>query len=253
MKNIRLLITLIFVGSNLYAQEQGTITYEEKVKMKFQTEDQADMGDLSEHFPNELRFYKTLYFDQENSIYITDNTKKQDARRVEVNQESEGPMMVMKIDEPEEQVYCDIKNNIMIEKRDLMGRTFLIESKMDRLEWKLTNNQKVILGYPCQEAILKDSLIDLRVWFSPAIPVSTGPNGYSNLPGMILECERDGGKSVITAIGISLAPVDKSVFQKPGGGKKISKEDFVKISEEKRKEMQEENGGDGNIIIKIRN
>jgi hypothetical protein len=45
---------------------------------------------------------------------------------------------------------------------------------------------------------------------------------------------------------------DKSIIVKPDKGKRITKSEFRKLAEEKRKEMQEIEGGDGNVIIRIR-
>ncbi len=257
MKIKTLPLTIFFLSLCIaaMAQTSGTIQFEEKMKMMMVTEDSDQIGDIAEHLPKELKFYKLLYFSPEFSLYTADKTMKQDARNVEVDNDTDndGPRIVMKMDEPDEQVYCEILTGKKIEKRDLFDRLFIIESDLKKMEWKLTGNQKTIMGYPCQEAILKDTLIKLTAWFAPSLPVSTGPNGTGNLPGMILEINRDDGKQVITAVIITLAEVDKKVFVKPSGGKKMTKEEFNKLAEEKRKEMQEENGGEGNFIIKIRN
>lgn len=253
MKKILWFVMYILSCPSLFSQTKGKIEFRETMKMMMITEDSDVQGDLAEHFPKELNLHKILYYTPELSLYTSDKTKEQDSREVRVDQDNDGPRMIMKIDEPEEEVYCDIKNRNRVEKRDLFGRQFLVESSFDQMEWKLTGNQKRILDYPCQEAILKDSLIDLKVWFSPAIPVSSGPNGMCNLPGMILEAIRDDGKQVITATKISQEDFDESLIRKPSGGKKMNKADFNKLVQEKRKEMEDENGGDNNIIIKIRN
>src|SRR6185369_6523624 len=127
-----------------------------------------------------------------------------------------------------------------------------IESDLSQMQWKLTGNQKMILNYPCQEAILQDTSKKVTAWFTPAIPVSTGPNGYSNLPGLVLSADIDNGKRIINATSIDLKEIDKSILVKPTEGKKVTKEAFNKIVDEKRKEMQQENGGNGDVIIKIK-
>jgi len=115
------------------------------------------------------------------------------------------------------------------------------------------DNQKIILNYPCQEAVLKDTSRKIVAWFTSAIPVSTGPNGYANLPGIILAADIDSGKVAIAATNVELKDFDAKIMIKPTEGKKVTKEQFEKIKEEKRKEMQQEFGGNGNVIIKVRN
>ncbi len=252
-KPFTLLLILIALQMQSFSQVSGTIQFEERMKMILQTEDTDQMGDMAEQMPKELKFYKLLYFTPEQSLYTADKTMKQDSKNMEVDTDNDGPRIIMKMDEPDEQVYCDLLNKKKIEKRDLFDRPFIVESDLSKMEWKLTTKQKTILGYPCQEAVLKDSSINLKVWFTSSLPVSTGPNGFGNLPGLILEVNRDEGKQIITAINISPGEVDEKIFVKPSGGKKMNKEDFNKLVEEKRKEMQEENGGEGNFIIKIRN
>lgn len=252
MNKFLIAIPLVFLSTICNSQTKGAIEFEEKMKMNMVIEDTDEMGDMAEHFPKEITMNKILYFNQEVSLYIPDKSKTSDATNHEVSDDGSGPRFVMKVDEPDVQVYCDLLNRNRIEKRDLFGRQFLIESSFDQMEWKLSGNQKKILDYSCQEAILKDSTVNLKVWFSPSLPFSTGPNGNCNLPGMILESIRDDGKQVITAKRIILGDFDETVLVKPSGGKKISKDEFNKLAEEKQKEMMDENGGGNEVIIKIR-
>lgn len=252
MKKIKWILFFLLSFSNIYSQTKGIVHFEERMKLMIQTEDVDQTGSVMNSLPKELKGYKLLYFNPDASLYIKDKSKVQDPHNVEMNQEEDGPKMIMKIDEPDEQVFCDIAGNKRIEQRDLFDRKFLIESALNSMEWKLSGNQKEILGYPCQEAILKDSLIKLVVWFAPSLSVSTGPNGIANLPGMILEANRDEGKQIITATKIDFSDFDQTILVKPKEGKKVTKKEYNALVEAKRKEMQEENGGDGNVIIKIR-
>lgn len=81
------------------------------------------------------------------------------------------------------------------------------------LVWRLTNETKEILGYPCQKAILsRDSakkmgtdpqMGDIIAWFTTAIESQLGPKLYAGLPGLILEItytEWTGHRTVATEI-----------------------------------------------------
>ena len=134
-----------------------------------------------------------------------------------------------------------------------MTRMFLIEGTVEN-KWKFTGNQKMILDYPCQEAELEGAENKTVVWFTPAIPVQSGPANYIGLPGLVLAVDVNDGKNVITATSVELASVDKSLLEKPSKGKKTTREEFDKIVDEKMKEMGAESGsgGSGTIMIKIK-
>jgi GLPGLI family protein len=250
MKKIILTLSAVAVVCFATAQTTGKIAYDEKVKLQIKLEGNGS-EDMMNSLPKERTLQKELYFTRDASFYQIDKTRK---KSQDIDQASEeGAHVMIKMNEPDDKVYCDLKNNKKIEQRDFMSRMFLIESDLKKMEWKLTGNQKMILDYPCQEAVLKDTAKKVVAWFTSAIPVSTGPNGYANLPGLILSADIDSGKVVITATTIDLKDFDTKIMVKPSEGKKVTKEQFEKIREEKRKEMQEENGGNGNVIIKVRN
>ncbi|KAF2507780.1 GLPGLI family protein [Flavobacterium zhairuonense] len=64
-------------------------------------------------------------------------------------------------------------------------------------EWILENDTKEIQGFLCYKATStkkinngKGSFVfPIIAWYCPKIPVSFGPNGYGNLPGLILELQ----------------------------------------------------------------
>jgi GLPGLI family protein len=244
--------TLYLIGAtclmlHVSRAQNGTVYYDEKVKLEIHI-DSAEAMNMPD-FPKERILHKELFFTGKASFY----EDREKPEKQEVDENEGGNHMVIKMDVPDDKVYCDLENRKVTERRDFMSRLFLVESDMGRMTWKLTGNHKDILGYPCQEAVLQDTTKKMVVWFTPAIPVATGPNGYGNLPGLILEVVVNDGKISITATHIELKDFDTSVMVKPKDGKKVSRDEFNKIVADKRKEMQEENGGKGDVIIRIRN
>jgi GLPGLI family protein len=228
------------------AQTTGKITYNEKVKLEIRLEggDQTLLNSL----PKERTSQGALSFTADAALY--EKVKK--AENSDINQTTEdGGQVMIKMQEPDDKFYLDLKEKKKTEQRDFMGRIFLVESEMKSQAWKLTEKQKSILNYSCQEATLADTSKNVSAWFTSAIPVSAGPNGYANLPGMILEVIEDSGRVVMTAAKVELIAVENSVLIKPTKGKKVTKPEFEKIVAEKRKEMAEQYGGSGNMIIKI--
>ncbi len=56
-----------------------------------------------------------------------------------------------------------------------------------KIDWKLMDGEKNILGYNCKEAICSFRGRDYVAWYCLDIPMSEGPYVFSGLPGLILE------------------------------------------------------------------
>lgn len=81
----------------------------------------------------------------------------------------------------------------------------------NRQNWQLSKETKVINGYPCYKATCEweyetrsgnAGIRSANAWYTPQIPYSFGPNGFNNLPGLILEVEQNGNKLVAKKINI---------------------------------------------------
>jgi len=155
---------------------------------------------------------------------------------------------MIKMKEPNNKIFTDLAKKEQVEQREFMSRVFLIEGGADQ-QWKLTGNQKMILDFPCQEAIFEKDSSKIVAWFTPVIPVSIGPSNYGGLPGLILSVEADDGKNVITANSVDFTPVSAGKLEKPRKGKNVTREEFDQIVAEKMKEMGAENGSGGTQMI----
>jgi GLPGLI family protein len=155
--------------------------------------------------------------------------------------------------------YRDLSSNRQMEEQDLFGKPFLVDDKIRTYAWKITGKQKMVLNYPCIEAVTTDSMMGRAVtytaYFSPAIPVGFGPNAWGGLPGVILELAMDGGRMVVEATEVKLTDVDDASIKELEKGKKVTREEFNKIRREKIKEMQESGmmgpGGPGGPGIRV--
>lgn len=250
MKGLLITLSCIALGHMASAQTaSGTIAYTETIKLNLNLED-GPAAQFKDLIPKEQSFDKVLYFTPETSLYATN--KKPAKAGEEVSSEADGIRMAIKMAMPDEKIFTDIKGQKMVEQREFMGRKFLISSDKSRLQWKLTGKYKKVLSYNCQQAVCYIDSDTVVAWYTSAIPVSTGPQGYSGLPGMILEASHN-SDMVITAISVDLGVIDNKLLQKPKEGKKVTKEQFRSIMEQKAKEMAEEyGGGNGNVIIKVK-
>jgi len=141
--------------------------------------------------------------------------------------------------------YANLQEGVTKSSQDFFGKQFLITGEPKKYKWKLTGKQRQIGEYLCQEASYQDSTQQIVAWFTPMIPVMTGPENYTGLPGMILHMDFDEGNRTITAVDIALSEIDKTLFVEPTEGEKVSKEEYEKIHDEKMKEMEQEWGGKG--------
>lgn len=137
-------------------------------------------------------------------------------------------------------VYTNFTERKMVEQRSIFGRPFRIEQELDKGDWKLTNEQKDILGYTCFKATSGPDSMLVTAWFTPQIAISAGPAAYGQLPGMILEVELDNIHLVATEITAELD--DATLIKAPTKGKMVTEEEFDRLQREKMEEMNIRNG-----------
>lgn len=245
------MLSVISFGQEKPAEnsKSGRIYYEEKVKLDIKLE--GDAAQYTEMFPKEKKSEKILSFSDEATLFEAGKDIAEDM--TQVHQEGVNIKMMISGDN---KVYTDLKNQKIIDQREFMNRMFLVEKEMPVSDWKLTGNQKVIMGYPCMEATKQDTAgVKTIVWFAPSFEIKGGPAGFSNLPGMVLAVDVKDGSH--TFLATSVEPVEKGALRikKPGDGKKVTEDEYKKIVSDKMKEMgmDEGNGGEGahvRIIIK---
>ena len=77
-----------------------------------------------------------------------------------------------------------------------LGKGIMLKDELKK-NWELHNETKMIDGYLCYKATninrvengIKVFNHPVTAWYCPKLPYSYGPNGYSNLPGLILELQ----------------------------------------------------------------
>ena len=105
------------------------------------------------------------------------------------------------------------------------GKT-IVDSK-ENYEWTLENEFKIIDGYKCYKAISpyinqdgiknSDPKFNIIAWYTPQIPVSLGPIGYGDLPGLIMELQKPDVTFFVKKINLNLNQIpfiDKLTFIK---------------------------------------
>ena len=258
MRNTGLFMIMMLGASTLTAQVKqadsplsGRITYEEKLKLEIKLE--GDAAQFASMLPSERKAEKILLFNEEGALYQDGNNNAEEA--MVASSHTEGVRIRM-VSSAENKTYTDLKNNIVLDQRDFMNRIFIVEKPVSEPNWKITGNQKVILGQNCMEAIKTDTAgIKTIAWFAPGIAIKAGPAGLGSLPGIILEADINNGSRTYTAKAIEQIPAAQLKIEKPKDGKKVTEAEYNQIMAEKLKEMGMEQGKPGSgaqmhIIIK---
>ena len=146
----------------------------------------------------------------------------------------------------------------------MMGKFFLVTENLENTKWKMSGESKKIGQYTCYKATYTKQVeekvfsfgswnqtngtnqskkpkkmrdVEVVAWFTPEIPVSSGPSWYQGLPGLILEVSDD--DTTILCTKIVMNPKEKTKIKRPKKGKVISNQDFVTLQDEKRAERLE--------------
>lgn len=219
---------------------------------------------------------KELLFNSTESVYKKYEAKKDD-EPTEHSFSSGGANVVIKFSGAanDDQLYYNIEEQKVVDMRTFMGRKFLIKDEPEAAKWKVKGESKKILGYDCKKAIMEKKESTVEAWFTMQIPVASGPRGYGQLPGMILELkvtpksatektdkkENASGTrtsisttrraaSTTTATKIDFIKLEKDAIKAPRKGKKVSRKQYKKIVKRKMEEMRDSyRKGSGGIRI----
>lgn len=160
--------------------------------------------------------------------------------------------------------YKNILDKKFLTSTEFFGKQFLITNDAKMPKWEMGTETKKIGNYTCYKASFKkeneaasfrgfeksknnkklDSIakkqpkeILVTAWYTPQIPVSTGPEKYWGLPGLILEINE--GKSTILCTEVVLNPKEKITIKEPTKGDKVTRKEYKEIVTQKVREMQE--------------
>lgn len=95
--------------------------------------------------------------------------------------------------------FYDFKNNNVILEKDSGGSIFLINRPLNYYQWTLTKETLTINNLKCYKATTIETLRTrsgvvkepVTAWYTTDINIPIGPAGYSGLPGLIIQIERD--------------------------------------------------------------
>jgi len=218
MKKILFTMLATIAFQLLHAQiKEGKIVYEQKIDLhrRMQDEQMKAMVPQFRTSKYELNFAdnQSMYKIQEEEPDITENAGNGG--------------IVMKFGGANSEYYKNFATQKQVEKRELGDKDYIIEDSLHHTTWKLMDTTKTILGYTCKKATGKTERgTDVEAWYTEDIPVSSGPETFNGLPGMILQIDINKEEFVTTAISIEKS-ADKKELKEPAKGKKITSEEYA--------------------------
>lgn len=217
MKSLITLAIIILVATAAKAQFtfQGKVEYERKMNVH-RTIDNMDEDDKqwAEKFkPTLAKFHVTyfdLFFTQSKSLY-------KPGREVDNNPK----MWYATPPDMESIVYTDTKAGMVKAQKQVYEEKFFLQDSMRRLKWKVYDEIRTIANYKCRKAvsIICDSVY-VVAFYTEDIPVSSGPEMFSGLPGLILELAVPRLNTTWVATKVELITPKETDFEVPEKGKK---------------------------------
>jgi GLPGLI family protein len=260
---------LILLTANTFAQKnfQGKATYMSKTTM-----DMSRFGKMSEQEKKQrLARFKSFL---EKTYTLTFN-KTASSFKEEVKLEApgaSGPSWGRS--NGQGSIYKNTKDQKMIEDVEQFSKRFLVVEEMVQAQWEMGMETKKIGEYTCYKATLvkEDTNIDwgsifsrntkkkdstntkdaepakkmmlITAWYTPQIPVSTGPETYYGLPGLILEI--NAGRTTMLCTEVTISSKEVLEIEAPSKGKEVSREEYNEIVKVKTEELKERFQSRGN-------
>lgn len=237
--SLSLLTFVLFsvLSANPAAAQEGTIHYDRIIKIEVELP--PEMESMRDQIPTENTTQMELRFNGMESTWKAAAEQEDDGNR---SFGRGGMRMMMSRARDQNVTWINHDEGLMTERRDFMGRTFLIKDDQPLLAWKLTGEQSEFDGYVVHRATAVRDSSSIEAWFAPEIPVSVGPGPFGGLPGAILVLTIDEGKTTFTATEIQMGAVEEGSIEEPDDGREVTQEEFDEIVEEKRKEMEAQFG-----------
>lgn len=183
MKHLFFIPLLLCFFSTASAQvkfiSSGRIEFEKRVN-QFSFYDKEDdeapwVIEMKKTFPKMVNEVYYLDFNEQKSVYKL-GKENTDVKYMWGRKPSETDVTVQ-----------DVQNNQILVQRDIFEQTYLVKDSLRSYDWKISNETRTIAGFECRKAVTKicDSVY-IVAFYTDEITVSSGPESFGGLPGMIL-------------------------------------------------------------------
>lgn len=172
----------IFCGTKVHAQNsiflsQGKIEFEKKINLYAQIDDDEDQGwkDLMRKTMPQFKVtYFNLEFNNNKTLYKPGRENPDNNKLWEQAAE-------------DNVVFTDLSNAQSSSQKRVFEQTFLVQDSTRKIQWKITDEKRIIAGFECRRAnaLIMDSIY-VVAFYTDAIITSGGPESFTGLPGIIL-------------------------------------------------------------------
>lgn len=187
-KNIKYLLILLialFVSTNSNAQNKTVGSF------------YAEQNILKIEYKEISIYTAGLINEDKTTLYISDDYTFCKTEFLEKNFSSEDIMAsdeltILVVEDDSEdfnEVYLNRKNNTLTEylsENRILKKKFAVEESQPQMKWELLSQQKKISNYTCEKAKTTFRGRTYEVWYTPEIPIPSGPWKFNGLPGLIL-------------------------------------------------------------------
>jgi GLPGLI family protein len=246
------IVTLLLSATFLQAQTTWRAVYQFK---EIQTEaDKKKQDSLIKARPELAAVYKQIRERFSNLTYYLDFNKNESVFKEQEkleNQKFGAGNVVIEIGNNEEILYKNNQDKEYIRTSSMFDGAYRIVDSLPNYQWKVSKETKLIGKYLVIKAVGVEEIKDKKgkitkqeiiAWFTPQIPVGTGPELYGGLPGLIMEIKIDNEIYLVKEVIVN--PKKHNKIIKPEKGKAINSNDFAKKQKayiEKMKKMYKNN------------
>jgi len=167
-------IIIIFVCCVAFSQKNIKIEYEVAIN--------TDLGDTIKQ-----KGYLYVNKEKDKTFYITQiHSSKKNSFKTEEKEEEKIVSLILSsgLDDFN---YIDYKENQIITREDIIGKSYLIKENLPILYWKLSNETKTLYNVLLNKATCYFRGRNYTAWYSVETPLGYGPWKFYGLPGLIYE------------------------------------------------------------------
>ncbi len=120
-------------------------------------------------------------------------------------------------------VFNDMEKQTGIAQKHVYENTYLVQDSLQSYNWKISNDTRTIAGLECRKAttVIMDSVF-VVAFFTEQILCTSGPEGFTGLPGMILGIAIPRLHTTWYATKLELIEVKETDLTAPKRGKAIN-------------------------------
>ena len=183
-KNLLFIIFCVIISA-ASAQTQfitrGRVEYERKINQHKPYEERTEdiwFKELMKVYPKFTTDVYELRFDEKKSVYKIAKENTSDVKYLNNNTKPNGT----------DDVVQDLQAKTVSTQREVFENTYIIKDSLRNLDWRITDETRTIAGFECRKAVSRicDSVY-VVAFYTDQIAVSSGPESFGGLPGMILE------------------------------------------------------------------